>query len=139
MGYDEPKFIGIDVLEPAAPLALIGQVFTASGAVVTSTYTGVNDVRAPAAAFLVGGCVTLDTVGQGSGYICQVQSGTKVLSTVAITNTAGASAQIPADTSLTAVAAAAAFNISIIGIGTASATQNSPALRVALQVRYQFV
>jgi hypothetical protein len=139
MGYDEPKFIGVDVIEPAAPLALIGQVMTASGAVVTSTYTAVNDIRVPAAAVVVGGFVVCDTAGAASGYICQVQSGTKVLTTAAVTNTAGSSSTFGVDTSSSVVAAGGAFNISIIGTGTASATQNSPALRVALQVRYQFV
>jgi hypothetical protein len=139
MGYDEPKFIGVDVIEPAAPLALIGQVMTASGHVVTSTYTAVNDIRVPAAAVVVGGFVVCDTAGAASGYICQVQSGTKVLTTAAVTNTAGSSSTFGVDTSSSVVAAGGAFNISIIGTGTASATQNSPALRVALQVRYQFV
>lgn len=138
MGYDEPKFIGVDVLEPAAPLALIGQVMTASGAVVTSTYTGVNDIRTPAGAVIVGGVVVVDTAGQGSGYVCQVQSGTKVVSSSTL-GTAGQGTTFSLDTSSSAVAAGGAFNISVIGTGTASATQNSPALRVSLYVRYQFV
>ena len=140
MPYDEPRFIGVDVLEPAAPLAAIGQVQTASGGVVTSTYTGVNDIRVPgpSGAVLVGGFVVTDTAGVGSGYVCQIQSGTKVLATVAM-NTAGGSALIPTDTSSSAVAAGGAFNVSVIGTGTASATQNSPACRVALLVKYQFV
>lgn len=138
MGYDEPKFVSIDVLEPAAPLALIGQVMTASGAVVTSTYTGVNDVRSPLASVVVGGVVIVDTAGQGSGYVCQIQSGTKVVSTATL-GTAGQSTTFALDTSSSAVAAGGAYNISIIGTGTASATQNSPAIRVALAVRYQFV
>lgn len=137
MGYDEPKFVSIDVLEPAAPLAAIGQVMTASGAVVTSTYTGVNDVRSPLASVVVGGVVIVDTAGVGSGYVCQVQSGTAVLSTATL-GTAGQSTTFTLDTSSSAVAAGGAYNISIKGTGTASATQNSPAIRVALAVRYQF-
>lgn len=137
MGYDEPKFVSFDVLEPAAPLALVGQVMTASGAVVTSTYTGVNDIRSPLAAAVVGGVVIVDTAGQGSGYVCQIQSGTKVVSTATL-GTAGQSTTFSLDTSSSAVAAGGAFNISILGTGTASATQNSPAIRVALGVRYQF-
>src|SRR6266851_4157803 len=90
MGYDEPKFIGVDVLEPAAPLALIGQVMTASGAVVTSTYTGVNDIRTPAGAVVIGGVVIVDTAGQGANYVAQIQSGTKVLSSSTL-GTAGQS------------------------------------------------
>lgn len=139
MAYDSPQFIGVDVIEPAAPLAAISQTMTASGHVVTSTYTAVNDVRVPAAAFLVGGFVVCDTAGAASGYICQVQSGTRVLATAAVTNTAGSASVFGSDTSNSAIAAGGAFNISIIGTGTASAAQSSPALRVALQVRYQFV
>lgn len=139
MAYDSPQFIGVDVIEPAAPLAAISQTMTASGAIVTSTYTAVNDVRVPANAVLVGGFVVCDTAGAGQGYICQVQSGTKVLSTATVVNTAGSAAVFPTDTSSSVVAAAGAFSVSIIGTGTASAAQNSPALRVALQVRYQFV
>lgn len=138
MGYDEPKFIGIDVLEPAAPLAAIGQVMTASGAVVTSTYTGVNDIRVPAACVVVGGVAIVDTAGVGSGYVCQVQSGTAIVSTATL-GTAGQATVFTLDTSSSAPAAGGAFNISIKGTGTASATQNSPAIRVSLQVRYQFV
>jgi hypothetical protein len=140
MGYDEPKFIAGDViLEPAAPLPLIGQVMTASGALVTSTYTAVNDIRTAAAAVVVGGFVICDTVGQGGAvYTVQIQSGTKVLSTALLANTAGSSANFSLDTSSTSVPAGGAFNVSVIGTGTASATQNSPALRVGVQVRYQF-
>lgn len=139
MPYDEAKFIELSTLEPAAPLAAIGQVMTASGAVVTSTYTAVNDIRTPFAAVVVGGVVVVDTVGVASGYVCQIQSGTKVLSTAAVTNTAGSSATFSVDTSSTSVAAGGAFNVSIIGTGTASATQNSPALRVIVAIRPQFV
>jgi hypothetical protein len=138
MGYDEPKFIGVDELEPAAPLALIGQVMTGSGAVVTSTYTGVNDIRVPAACAMVGGFVIVDTAGQGGQYVCQIQSGTKVVSTATL-GTAGAVALFALDTSSSVVAAGGAFNVSILGTGTASATQNSPALRVGINVRYQLV
>lgn len=138
MGYDEPKFISGDtLLEPAAPLALIGQVMTASGAVVTSTYTGVNDVRTPFASSLVGGFVIVDTAGQGSSYTCQVQSGTKVVATASL-GTAGQASTFALDTSSSAVPAGGAFSISVIGTGTASATQNSPALRIGLMVRNQF-
>lgn len=138
MGYDEAKFIDAILLEPAAPLALIGQVMTASGAVVTSTYTGVNDIRTPLAGVVVGGFVVVDTAGQGTGYVCQLQSGTKVVSTATL-GTAGQSTVFTLDTSSSVVAAGGAFSVSIIGTGTASATQNSPAIRVGIAVRYQFV
>src|SRR5579859_4162391 len=136
MAYDDATFTEATLLEPAAPLAAISQTMTASGAVVTSTYTAVNDIRTPLAAVLVGGFVVVDTAGAGSGYVCQVQSGTKVVATAALTNTAGASATFSLDTSSSAVAKGGAFNISIVGTGTASAAQASPALRVGLQVRY---
>jgi len=137
MGYDEAKFIDSVLLEPASPLALVGQVMTASGAIVTSTYTGVNDIRTPLAAVVVGGFVIVDTAGQGASYVCQVQSGTKVVSTATL-GTAGQASTFSLDTSSSVVPAGGAFNISVIGTGTASATQNSPALRVGISVRYQF-
>jgi len=74
----------------------------------------------------------------GAVYTVQIQSGTKVLSTALLANTAGSSANFSLDTSSTSVPAGGAFNVSVIGTGTASATQNSPALRVGVQVRYQF-
>lgn len=138
MGYDEAKFIDAILLEPASVLAAIGQVFTASGHVVISTYTGINDIRTPLGAAVVGGFVVVDTAGAGANYVCQVQSGTKVVSSSTL-GTAGQGTTFSLDTSSSVVAAGGAFNISITGTGTASATQNSPALRVGIAVRYQFV
>jgi hypothetical protein len=136
--YDEPKFVSFISLEPAAPLAAIGQVMTASGAVVTSTYTAVNDITVPVNCALAGGVVVLDTAGVGSGYVIQVQSGTTIVASASITNTASASAVFALDTSSTVVSAGGRFNVSVKGTGTASATQNSPALRVILLAQQQF-
>ena len=140
MSYDEPRFIGLSyVVQPN--FAAQSQVFTASNAVVTTTYAAPAAFVLPDAAFVRGGVVWIDTVGTSKdAYVIQLQSGTTVLATAAPLNTIGSNALFTTQAGASnPIPAGGTIAVSIIGTGTASATQTSPVLRINVSLARQFV
>lgn len=84
---------------------------------------------------------TVDTIGVGTGYVLNVQSGAVVLATGAITNTANSVSGLTvlSTASLSAIAANGPLSLVVIGTGTASAAQVNPVLQVNVGIRKQFV
>ena len=134
MPYDEPKFLNVGFfVAPTFPAQ--SQVFTASDHVVTTTYATPNQMPFGAAAFVVDGVVQIDTVGTSKdAYIVLLQSGTTVVATAALLNTAGSNATV-VQVATAVIPIGGVLAVAVRGTGTASAAQNSPVLRINLGVR----
>lgn len=140
MGYDEPRFIGLSYYGEPPTFPGLAQVFTASAAVVTSTEAAQANILVPDACTFANGVVWVDTIGQGSAYTVQLQSGTTALATAVVLNTAGSSALFTTLAgNVNVIAAGGTIAVAVIGTGTASATQTSPVFRMALSLKRQFV
>lgn len=133
MPYDEARYISRDTL---SRLIAGTQTYTASAVVLTQT---VATIPFPDAGWVVDAAASVDVIGVGASYVLQLQNGTTVVATGAITNTAQAVSGLTVTSASNVIAANAGLSLVVIGTGTASAAQVNPVLQVNVGIRKQFV
>lgn len=133
MPYDEARYISRDTLNRSIAGT---QTYTASAVVLTQT---VATIPFPDAGWVVDAAASVDVIGVGASYVLQLQNGTTVVATGAITNTAQAVSGLTVTSASNVIAANAGLSLVVIGTGTASAAQVNPVLQVNVGIRKQFV
>lgn len=133
MPYDEARYISRDTLSRSIAGT---QTYTASAVVLTQT---VATIPFPDAGWVVDAAASVDVIGVGASYVLQLQNGTTVVATGAITNTAQAVSGLTVTSASNVIAANAGLSLVVIGTGTASAAQVNPVLQVNVGIRKQFV